>query len=326
MPEQTRPRLDVNPRLLVTTPVATVVLALVYVVARSARYGDNAWSNPAISVGTGLLALLLGSCAHASLRALRSSSSLTNPLLRLLGAAAAFLLVLLGVLAAGMLEQSLVPGFVILLRDPLGVILFSHNHVPQVGVAWLVAAAAFALAGAPVLEELYRWSAKVLPSRVRTFQGFIARLRERSNVVDSTNASPEEVDVFISYAREDRASIDALAAAFDAKRHRVWYDKRIVAGANFTAVINERLETARCVVVVWSRAALASSWVVSEALKGLNRGVLVPSALEADVLSDLPVPFYGKHCPILPSETPAVIAAVSDLLARAPKSKDGSSH
>lgn len=50
-----------------------------------------------------------------------------------------------------------------------------------------------------------------------------------------------------------------------ASLERVW-DRNISVGCAFDEVIEEALRTARCVVVLWSKAAVASRWVRAEAL------------------------------------------------------------
>ena len=48
-------------------------------------------------------------------------------------------------------------------------------------------------------------------------------------------------DIFISYARADRAAAEALATALDAQGLSVWWDKRITGGASFAAEIEQEL-------------------------------------------------------------------------------------
>jgi hypothetical protein len=87
-------------------------------------------------------------------------------------------------------------------------------------------------------------------------------------------------DVFISYAREDRERAAALAQVLERDGWSVWWDRRIVAGESFDRVIERELESARCVVVLWSEAAIASEWVRNEAAMAAERDVLVPARLD----------------------------------------------
>ena len=87
-------------------------------------------------------------------------------------------------------------------------------------------------------------------------------------------------DVFISYAREDRARVRALADACSAHGWSVWWDREIKPGKRFAQVIADALAGARCVVVVWSRSSVASDWVREEAEEGRRRGVLIPVLID----------------------------------------------
>ena len=70
-------------------------------------------------------------------------------------------------------------------------------------------------------------------------------------------------DVFISYAREDREAAQRLAAALEARGWSVWWDREIPVGHSFDQVIEQQLEAAKSVVVLWSKDSAASEWVKS---------------------------------------------------------------
>jgi WD40 repeat protein len=89
-------------------------------------------------------------------------------------------------------------------------------------------------------------------------------------------------DVFISYAREDRATAKRLAEALTAARGwSVWWDVRLRTGEPFPREIQQVVSEARCVVVLWSSHSIDSNWVVAEASEGWKRGVLAPVLLDA---------------------------------------------
>ncbi len=82
--------------------------------------------------------------------------------------------------------------------------------------------------------------------------------------------------LFVSYSRGDleraRPVIDLLeGSGFD-----VWWDGRLEGGENYLQTTETALETAACVVVLWSATSTASHWVRDEAQRGRERGCLVP--------------------------------------------------
>jgi hypothetical protein len=102
-------------------------------------------------------------------------------------------------------------------------------------------------------------------------------------------------DVFISYSKKDFGRIDALIKALEGEDLSVFWDHKIPPSSNYFMHIASRLDSAACVIVVWSSNALASRFVMSEAEAGWSREVLVPVFIE-DVR--VPVPFntvQGAH-------------------------------
>ena len=87
-------------------------------------------------------------------------------------------------------------------------------------------------------------------------------------------------NVFLSYAREDSARAAIIAKALS-RRWTVWWDRTIPPGKTFDDVIEDALDRAACVVVLWSKTSVLSHWVRSEAAEGARRGILVPAFLEA---------------------------------------------
>jgi hypothetical protein len=87
-------------------------------------------------------------------------------------------------------------------------------------------------------------------------------------------------DVFISYAREDRERARVLAEALQARGWSVWWDRKIVAGQAFDQTIEQQLEAAKSVVVLWSGHSVASEWVRNEAGMASEREVLVPALID----------------------------------------------
>ena len=87
-------------------------------------------------------------------------------------------------------------------------------------------------------------------------------------------------DIFISYANEDRPRVEQIAKTLEKQGWSVWWDRTIPPGRTFDEVIEEALDSARCVIVIWSKASVASNWVKTEASEGARRGILIPVLIE----------------------------------------------
>ena len=83
-------------------------------------------------------------------------------------------------------------------------------------------------------------------------------------------------DLFVSYARRDRARVAPLVAALEGEGWSVWWDPEIAPGQEFDELIAKELAAARCVVAVWTETSVASRWVRGEAREAADRGKLVP--------------------------------------------------
>jgi adenylate cyclase len=83
-------------------------------------------------------------------------------------------------------------------------------------------------------------------------------------------------DVFISYARADKARVAPLVAAIEARGWTVWWDPEIAPGRQFDDEIDTALQAAKAVLVVWTPTSVVSRWVRGEARDAAERGILVP--------------------------------------------------
>src|SRR5690242_3682918 len=83
-------------------------------------------------------------------------------------------------------------------------------------------------------------------------------------------------DVFVSYARADKARVVPLVAAIEAKGWSVWWDPEISPGREYNDEIDDELQAAKSVLVVWTPTSVASRWVRGEARDEAGRGLLVP--------------------------------------------------
>lgn len=86
--------------------------------------------------------------------------------------------------------------------------------------------------------------------------------------------------IFMSYASADRARVELIVKALNARGHSVWWDRAISGGAAYARVIEAALNNCDVVIVAWSRAAVDSDWVRDEAAFGRDHGQLVPLQLD----------------------------------------------
>lgn len=99
-------------------------------------------------------------------------------------------------------------------------------------------------------------------------------------------------DIFISYASEDRERASEFASALEKRGWSVWWDRNIIAGQSFDKVIEREVESAKSVVVLWSKYSIDSEWVKNEAADAAQRNVLVPAMIDP---VKLPLEFRRKQ-------------------------------
>ena len=87
-------------------------------------------------------------------------------------------------------------------------------------------------------------------------------------------------DIFLSYAEEDFYRIQAVARALSSQGWSVFMDRQdIPLGCKLCDGISHHLESARCVVVIWSKYSVKSHYVTEEAGTAQNR--LIPILIDA---------------------------------------------
>ncbi len=89
-----------------------------------------------------------------------------------------------------------------------------------------------------------------------------------------------EIQVFVSYSREERDQAKGIIALIEEAGFRVWWDGLLEAGSVFTSSTEEALEGADAVVVLWSARSAGSHWVRDEASSGRDSGRLVPISID----------------------------------------------
>lgn len=102
-------------------------------------------------------------------------------------------------------------------------------------------------------------------------------------------------DVFISYARTERAKAERIRDLLEGAGLSTFFDVQGLDGGDvFPDVLDREVKSAGCVLGLWSPYALSRPWIRTECLIGKDRGVLVPAAIEPiDSMRDIPAAFYG---------------------------------
>ena len=89
--------------------------------------------------------------------------------------------------------------------------------------------------------------------------------------------------VFLSYDHENVSLARPIAKMIEKAGHNVWWDQHIQGGAQFSKAIEQALDNADAVVVLWSTKSIDSAWVRDEAAAGRDSGRLVPVLLDASL-------------------------------------------
>lgn len=121
---------------------------------------------------------------------------------------------------------------------------------------------------------------------------------EKINAVMNKQPAPQQSapsTVFLSHAHADAEEIRQLGFVLRSFGFPPWWSAQIRAGKHFRSEIMARLLGSFAVIVLWTPASIDSEWVISEADRGMKRGVLVPLRSRAINESDIPPPFDTLH-------------------------------
>ncbi len=103
-------------------------------------------------------------------------------------------------------------------------------------------------------------------------------------------------EIFISYARSSVGVARQVADALRQAGYRIWWDDDLPAHRAYSEVIEERLNAAKAVVVIWSADAAKSEWVRAEADSARQARKLVQLSIDGALP---PMPFNQLQCPTL---------------------------
>ncbi|MBK9304546.1 MAG: toll/interleukin-1 receptor domain-containing protein [bacterium] len=97
-------------------------------------------------------------------------------------------------------------------------------------------------------------------------------------------------DVFISYSSQDRKTAARIAEGLISHGLKVWWDRDLLPGEEFTDRIEELLDASACVAVLWSAHSIKSRFVRNESEHAAQRDKLVPALIEA-----VEIPFHVRN-------------------------------
>src|SRR5205814_984891 len=89
-------------------------------------------------------------------------------------------------------------------------------------------------------------------------------------------------DVFISYKAEDRPRVRPLVEALEAEGLAVWWDEQVGGGEAWRESIEQQLDAAACVIVVWSKRSTGPEgrFVRDEATRAARRQTYLPVRID----------------------------------------------
>jgi adenylate cyclase len=100
-------------------------------------------------------------------------------------------------------------------------------------------------------------------------------------------------DIFVSYGRSAEAQAHQVAEALRGAGYSVWRDDELPPHRAYSDVIEERIRSAKAVIVLWSAEAVRSQWVRAEADMAREAGTLVQVTLDGALP---PMPFNQIQC------------------------------
>jgi hypothetical protein len=123
------------------------------------------------------------------------------------------------------------------------------------------------------------------------------------------------VDVFISYAREDREVAKELADYLKRKGFAVWWDTEILASDDFNDAILDALADATAAIVIWTKHSVRSLFVRDEARYALVRKKLIAVKSPDLPIENIPFGFQSQQTDDV-SDRERVFAAIRKLNAK----------
>ena len=131
----------------------------------------------------------------------------------------------------------------------------------------------------------------------------------------------QDIDVFISCKREERALATQVAGALEAAGYTQVTDLNLANSTHFGDEIDRLIRRSRVVLVLWTEASVASDWVKSEARLGRDLGTYLGVMVEP---VELPVDLRYLQAEVLDApltdSLPRIVGAVREMIGPAQES------
>jgi hypothetical protein len=103
-------------------------------------------------------------------------------------------------------------------------------------------------------------------------------------------------DVFVSYARAERAKAEPIKKFLEAQGYKVFFDiEGLNAGNRFPTVLDNAVREAKALIGCWSPLAFTRDWVMDECGLAKDLGKLIPVAIIPFKRSLVPLEFRSLH-------------------------------
>lgn len=117
-------------------------------------------------------------------------------------------------------------------------------------------------------------------------------------------------DIFISYSKRDPQLTINLAKDLEARGYTTWWDTSLLPGDEFPEKIRQELNKAKAVIVIWTPASIASSWVQAEAFIANNQNKLITLRSSDLDPRSIPLPYNIRHAALV-TDYEAIYAALN---------------
>lgn len=139
-------------------------------------------------------------------------------------------------------------------------------------------------------------------------------LQDKENANGISEASPNKVDVFLSYSSLNKNVADAVVSEFENNGIRCWYAPRdIMPGQEWVTAIHEAINTCRLFVLIYTDSSNESKQVANEVALAFNSGkTLIPFKLsDTEMSSELE--YYLTRVHWLDAVNPPLMQSIRSL-------------